>query len=146
VATIGTAFVRGRRKLELIQELAAQIRPNAELMEKYDVANTAFYRFIRENQTEIEEARAALVQDLNDEVAGLWVAKKANRIAEYQQDIEDINRQLDVGLEPSLLRQKHNALKAVAEELGSLPVRAAPVKDSGGLVITVTGIDEGALK
>jgi hypothetical protein len=112
--------------------------------------------FRRRHQPEIEEA----VQKIEDEFVGLWVASKAARLAEYQQDVEDANEiiseemgsrstpreqnPLDPGANdeddpplssaPIWVRLKGAALRAVAEELGQIPNRVR--MDLGGTVVT----------
>jgi hypothetical protein len=66
---------------------------------------------------EITEVRAALAGRLAIESAGLWVAKKQNRLAEFQSDIEDLDSVL------SAMREEQDAPSETARILGGLGSR-----------------------
>jgi hypothetical protein len=115
--------LRGFRKYEVIKDLAMGAASREELAEKYGVHGTALWQFSRDFASEIEAVRADLLSQVHDETVGLWIADKVKRIAEYQQDVDDINELLAIAYDDRIVRTKHNALKSVAEELGALPTR-----------------------
>jgi hypothetical protein len=147
---------RGWRKRYLIMELAKGELSQRELARIMHCHSSSVTDFRRRHQPEIEEA----VQKIEDEFVGLWVASKAARLAEYQQDVEDANEiiseemgsrstpreqnPLDPGANdeddpplssaPIWVRLKGAALRAVAEELGQIPNRVR--MDLGGTVVT----------
>lgn len=113
---------RGWRKVQLIQELARGEDTQESLAKKYDCTPSAMSQFKDRHLPEIEHVR----RNLEDEFAALWVAKKINRLAEYEADIDAINEALLLaGAEDSAAARaaKHRALRSVAEELGALPNR-----------------------
>jgi hypothetical protein len=116
--------LRGHRKLDVIRDLAMAAASMTELGEKYGVTIAAISHFNQDFAAEIEAVRNALLSDAGEEAAGLWIADKVKRIAEYQQDVDDINEILADRLDDRLVKVKHQALRAVAEELGALPNKA----------------------
>lgn len=95
------------QKLELCRHLAAQDITRSAMARKYGVSPAAITLFAKRNADRIQEVR----DHLDDEFAGLWIARKANRVARYQESIEgeDVPRTELVAVQ-----------KAVAEELGQL--------------------------
>ena len=154
---------RGWRKRYLIIELAKGDIPKRELARIMKCHKSSVIDFERRHQAEIAET----ITRIEDEFVGLWVASKANRLAEYQQDVEDANEiimdefgersapresdPLDPGandevsdrpnMAPIWVRLKEQALRAVAEELGQIPNRVR--MDLGGQVATyhLEGVD-----
>jgi hypothetical protein len=128
----------GRQKLELIRELAMQATSQAELSRRFELSEMVVSHFKTTYEQEIADVRKALLADVKDETAGLWIADKAKRIAEYQEDVEMCDKALlTSGLDPAVMKVKHNALKSVAEELGSLPTRA-PTEIGDKVYVTST--------
>jgi hypothetical protein len=138
-----TKYLRGRAKLELIRDLAADESSIPELAAKYGRSVSGVKQLKARHLTEI----LAIRQRAANELVGLWIADKVNRVAEYEADVEAVNDALRAdGLDPNLLRAKHRALRSVAEELGALPTRPAVVVDSVHVTYTVEGIDPEALR
>lgn len=139
---------RGRVKLELMRALATGEHTQVELARRYDADQSSISYFASRHAEEIADIRARL----DDEFAGLWIAAKRSRIAEYQQQVDDIAELLS-GAEDKranvnyaeVVRTAQAALKAVAEELGQLPTRAQ-VEHSGGINIKINGLDVAALQ
>lgn len=138
-------MLRGWRRRQLIRDLALGNHTYSELAAKYDRHETSIRSFERKYKEFIDEVKAAH----ENEYAGLWIVSKTNRIAEYQQDVEEINevlaRQLDSGeeLNSGLVRMKHNALKSVAEELGDLPTRVQVQSDNKSVTYHIEGVNPG---
>jgi hypothetical protein len=117
----------------LKKDLAEGKESQTFLARKYGCDQAAVSRFKTENADEIAELRAKV----DDAYAGLWIADKKARVAYYQDDVEIVTTLIDnvgTGVRSNkeaaeLLRARAAALKAVAEELGDLPVR---VKLEGG--------------
>jgi hypothetical protein len=59
---------------------------------------------------EISEVRSALQGQLAIESAGLWISKKHNRIAELQEDYEDIDLVIDVMRKNTKTRLEENSI------------------------------------
>ena len=153
---------RGWKKRYLITEIAKGEKSESALARELDCHRQSIRDFKARHAAEIEKA----VRDIEDQFVGLWVADKVNRLAEYQQDIEDANvvisEELDGALAspeidpldpggdegggpieraPLWIRLKHQALRAAAEELGQIPNRVR--LDVAGRVVTyaVEGVD-----
>lgn len=146
------ALERGHVKIKLIRELAAGEHSQAELARRHDVTPQSMSEFTQRHAERIAEVAEKLLAQADAEFAGLWVAEKRNRIAEYQQQIDDV---ADLMADPALaakagvqaaemFRVAQSALKAVAEELGQLPGRVQ-VQHSGSLEVRVNGVDVAAL-
>jgi predicted transcriptional regulator len=118
--------------LDLCRELASKEQTRTALAEKYGVSQPAISQFAKRHAQRIEEIRA----NLDDEFAGLWIAKKRNRITAYQADVEliDTKAQKDGATmaDADMIRVKTTIMKAVAEELGQLPAR---------VTVTVTPVE-----
>jgi len=128
---------RGRARLALIRDLAMGEWSFQELAQACGTVQAAIAQFASEYADEIVEVRAALAGRLAIETSGLWVTKKQNRLAEYQADIEDLDRVLlamkEEGITTrgddkilgglgskrhhSLIRSKLALFKAVADEI-----------------------------
>jgi len=132
----GNAYLR----LRLQRELAAGEKTYEELALEFDVTEDTISNFSKRYKLEIETIR----RELADEFAGLWIAKKEARLAEFQQDVEDINDAVEAGDEDDwskLLRVKHTALRYVAEELGHLPGRPQIHVENAKVTYQVEGVD-----
>lgn len=136
------ALERAHVRLQLIRELAAGEVPRGKLAKRYGVAPSSVTEFAHRHAARIAEVQSKL----DDEYAGLWIAAKANRLAEYQQQVdyvadlladddrmdaeEDRGRRAGVNVSTAeLMRTAQSALKAVAEELGQLPNRMSVQHD-----------------
>lgn len=137
-------LARGYRKRRLIHELAVGARKQEDLAEEYDCTRQAIAAFAKRYAEEI----AAVKANIDEEFSGMWIADKKERVAEYQQDVEDINKYLDSadGPDGELMRIKHGALRAVSEELGQLPARVHVSVQADKLNYTVAGVDVEQLK
>lgn len=103
-------------KLLLIKDLATGIITLTELAKQHDVSVPAMWEFKKRHAAEIAEQQ----KHLEDEMAAIWAARKANRLIAYQEEYERLNhgRNPDEHL-ASMARQ--SALRHIAEELGSIP-------------------------
>lgn len=132
--TIGK-LERGWVKYRLIADLAAMEHTQVELAAKYGCAQSSISEFATRHAVEIDDKKRALA----DELHGLWIANKADRLAEYQQTVEDIETFIEsTDMSDKEAREavgiKLRALRAVADELGQVPQRPA----GGGTTTTVT--------
>ena len=129
----------------LVREIALSTLTQDELGERYGVHQRTIGRFAERHATEIESVAA----EAGDETAGLWIAKKEARIAEYQADVTRANERLiasdegDGYADPERwMGGKHRALRAVAEELGALPQRMqVTTEQTHKVTYTVEGVD-----
>lgn len=137
---------RGWNKRKLIREAAQMELTQTELAAKYGVTQSAISHFIQRHADEIE----AVKREIENEFAGLWIAKKEARLAELQQDVEDINELGELVTKDhryhNLMKRKQDALKAVAEELGQLPPRVNVSVDNKTVNYKVEGIELDDLK
>lgn len=120
----------------LIRELA-QSEKQRDLATKYGVTEGAITQFKTRHALRIEEVR----QNLDDEFAGLWIAKKQNRIEIYQNDLE----MLEIINNPDNIKIKTALLKGVAEELGQLPPKVN-VQVNQPITYHIEGVDPDELK
>jgi 16S rRNA C967 or C1407 C5-methylase (RsmB/RsmF family) len=124
---------RGWVSHRLIREIALGDKTGKELAEQYGVSSTSISNFKNRHALEIEEVR----NNLADEYAGLWVAKKLGRITEYQKAAEKM-----IGNNsPRNAEVLVNILKAVAEELGQLPARTQVNITNEVTTYEIVGID-----
>lgn len=151
------ALERPHVRLQLIKQLAAGDQTRAALARLHGVSGEAIRQFADRHAPRITELQGKL----DDEFAGLWVADKANRLAHYQQQIEDVAAILEAEPEidegkasrgagvnvstAELMRVQASALRAIADELGQIPARMQ-VEHSGSLAIQINGVDLDALR
>jgi hypothetical protein len=96
---------------------------------KYERSIDAIHQFASRNKDEIRLAKQALIATPSDEYMAIAIARKMERIADADQDWENIKEILqDPNLSPSqrkgYLLLKSKLRHKVAEERGELPVRA----------------------
>lgn len=136
---------RGHVRYKLVHELARGEKPRAQLATEYGVVPSAITQFADRHQTEIDEVKA----DIENEFAGLWVADKKRRIAEYQADIEIVTDA--VGGTPAnmkdaeLMKLKATLIRAVADELGQIPARMN-INVTQKITYSIEGVDPEALR
>lgn len=123
---------RGWVRHRLVRDLAIAEKSQAELAEIYGVSQTSMSAFKKRNAMAIEEVR----NNLADEYAGLWVAEKMKRIAEYQEAAEKMAK----GVSPRNQEVLVSILKAVAEELGQLPARTQVQVNQQQVTYEIVGV------
>ena len=147
---------RGWRKQWLLGKLARSEGTQQALAQALEVSKGAVGQFSRRHQEEIERMRAELAEQIN----GLWITNKLNRLAEMQTDVEDINAivldklnaatptpenplepgeggKVQAGATddlPAWLRTKLSILRGAAEELGQIPNKVT--MQVGGSIVT----------
>jgi hypothetical protein len=124
---------RGWVKHRLIRDFALGEKTGAQLALQYGVSATSISAFKKRNAMEIEDVR----NNLADEYAGVWVAQKMARIAEYQQAAEKMADGKSARNQEVLV----SILKAVAEELGQLPARTQVQVNTQNVTYEIIGID-----
>lgn len=124
---------RGWVKHKLIHEVARKEKSTTQLAEEYGVTTSAISQFKTRHATRIAEVE----QDIENAFAGLWIAQKEARLAEYQEDVDRIGDADD----PALLRIKAAMLKAVAEEMGHLPTKTSMQVEKNKVTYTIEGVD-----
>lgn len=130
-----------RTRVALVRKLAGGASARG-LARDLGVTPRAISEFAKRHADEIAEVKT----DLENELAAAWISSKLRRVIEYQADVELLNAALEwveawhpcecsdpdclqrtIGPPaPNLLqimKAKHRALRAVAEELGQLPAR-----------------------
>lgn len=128
------APIRGR----LIRDLAAAELPQDMLAERYGCSASAISLFKKRHLYEIDRVR----ENMLDEYADVWVAKKVERLRAYQQKVEDMLE----GRSPRHAEVIATLLKAVAEELGDLPARQQVNVSTQNVTYQVVGIDPNDLR
>lgn len=123
---------RGWVKHRLVRDMAIGEDSQRTLAARYGVSQTSISSFKRRHSLEIEEVRNSMA----DEYAGLWVAKKLDRIREYQEAAEKMAN----GTSPRNQEVLVSILKAVAEELGQLPARTQVNVSTEQTVYQVVGV------
>ena len=122
----------GRTRLALIRDMALGELTDRELALQISCDLPTIKAFRALYADEVSQVRSALAGQLAIETAGLWIAKRQNRVAEYQSDVELINlamRDLITGPDGEvvyiamasrewdrLLRAKHFAMQSVRGE------------------------------
>lgn len=142
---------RGRKRLALIRDLAMGEWNEKSLAKQYGLPVEDISAFQEDYQEEIQELAAALAGTIPVDTAGLWTTRKQNRIAEFQQAIEDIDeviislRQNGVPWSRAhrdMFRARLDYYRQIADELGAYPQRqAAPVRQ-GNTVHYIIETDE----
>lgn len=94
-ATSVMDLYRGRKRLALIRDLAMGEWTHRELAAQIGVKVSEVATFAAMNAEEITEVRAALAGQLAIETAGLWIAKRHNRVAEYQAAVEELQDDIE---------------------------------------------------
>jgi hypothetical protein len=117
---------RGWPQLGLVRDLAFGEFSHQELASSLGCAAADIREFAEQHSEEIAETRAALAGQLAIETAGLWIAKRQNRLAEYQSDAEDLRGVIEAlrkdgrlggKVHHDTVRTRIAILRAVAEEL-----------------------------
>jgi hypothetical protein len=128
-------WLAGHKRLELLQDLAAGDLSFAQLSVKYDRYKTNIFNFAKNHEAEVQAIR----DQHGDALAGLWIADKANRVAELQASVDRLveAQESAARADPALERAVQSALRAVAEELGQLTSKV----EGRHIVYQVTGVD-----
>lgn len=128
--------IKGAERAALVRDLAIGEESRQQLAEKYGRSLDAINGFAARNAPEIRLAKAAIAAKPTDEMVAIAIARKQDRIADADQDWEDIKAILeDPNLSPTqrkgYLLLKSKLRREVAEERGELPVRAQLELETG---------------
>jgi hypothetical protein len=146
-----SAIYRGRARLGLIRDLALGEWTPAGLASQLGLPPDDVISFAREFADEIAEVKLALAGQLAIETSGLWITKKQNRLAELQEEFEQIAEATqdlrDRGItwskaQKDMTAQKIALLRAVADELGAYPQRSTPPARTGNTVHYIIETDD----
>ena len=121
-----------------MRELAAGEVSRADLGRRFGVSRSYVSQFARMWAAEIDRVRVSL----DDAYAGLWIARKDNRIVAHQADFEAAQGH-EKGDHHEWIKARTAILHAVAEELGQLPPRATVTVMP--VLHIIEGVDIGAL-
>jgi hypothetical protein len=139
----------GRHRLSLIREIATSEMSFAEIAARREVDEADVLAFAKKYADDIAEVKRATTGAMSLEVAGLWVTKRENRLAEMQRDLELLERKIRDMLrtgqdEPRdlalLVRSRLDAMRAAASELSH--TTASDDADRTAYVIEVEGFAE----
>lgn len=78
-------------RVQLQRELALGQKTQSELAAEYGVTQSAISQFQQRWRVQIQRYR----EDMTDEFAGLWAAKKTARVAAYQDAVELLDDQIE---------------------------------------------------
>lgn len=142
-------LTRGHTKWRVMRMIADGLTQN-EIAKHFDVSQAAVATFAKNNAGEIERLKTMV----NDEMMALWVASKFNRLASYQQDIEDLDSALISVIaagamtsdDVAFIKEKRQILRNVAEELGDLPSRNQVSVQGASVNYTFAGINPNDLQ
>jgi outer membrane murein-binding lipoprotein Lpp len=134
-----TRSLRGYRVVTLIRECALGVRSEEDLAAEFGVSGPAIHYFKQRNAATIAEQR----QNIENELAALWISKLWARLAELQGDVEQINEELDAATDPAerraLRRDKIKILHEAAEQSGQL--RPQQINVGTTLRYEIVGVD-----
>lgn len=145
----------GLKRYQVMREIAAGGQTQREIAEKYSVTQQSVSEFAQRYAVEIQEIR----ENMADEFAGLWITKKHNRLAMYEEiarealkptpkvtpagkvvrDVDPITGNVETVMEIDG-RLAAQVAKQAAEEMGQLPTR---LQVSGEMNTTTTYRVEG---
>ena len=103
---------------EACRLLAEAELTRAQIARRFGITRSAVSQFAKRHRDRIEQIRA----DLDNEFAGLWITRKANRLAGYEADFELAASHRNAS-HHEWVKARTQILHAVAEELGDLPSR-----------------------
>lgn len=127
-------MLRAHEKFQLKRELAEGKHTQRELADKYDVTQQAISAFAKTHRNAIEEIRA----DFENEFAGLWSAKKKNRLAALEEMAEAFEEDSTAKRAPKAARIRQQILRQIAEELGQLKIE---INANEHVKYSVDGVD-----
>lgn len=131
--------MRGWKKYRFISA-CAEGESNKNIAALLDISEKAAQNLRKVYESQINDKQ----QNMEDEFNGLWVARKAARIAQYQDYIERVDEFLDavgvVGVDAPLIRAAQTSLNAVAEEMGQLTTRSKIELEGSRLEVTLNGV------
>lgn len=137
------SVLRGPTKIRLIHDLALDAWSERDLAAQYGVSQQSINEFKHRNLTQIATAR----EDIENRLSTLWITNKADRLAELEDDVDQINAELEsapLAMRPRLYLAKHRAIRNAAEELGQLAPR--DINASVTVRYEIAGVDMGALE
>ena len=111
-------ILTGPQKLALKRDLALGTETVTELGKKYGMTKTGICQFRNRHALAIENIR----EHLENEFAGISIAEKKNRIAEYQEMFERLGNHQHAD-HHEWVKAQAIILRNTAEELGQLPPR-----------------------
>lgn len=118
--------IPAHRRLEVCRLLAAGVVKRVDIARQFGVTGGAITQFAARNARLIEEMRQQAVSGAAEEIVGLWIAKRENRLAAYEADYQ---RSLDSKYASSSehIKARGMLVRQAAEELGGLQQTMAVV-------------------
>ena len=126
----GGKVIRGWLVWAVTRDLA-EGKSQSSIGRMYGVSQVTISNFARDHAEQVQEVR----QQLDDAMAGLWIADKKKRVAVYQNIAEEMLDEDTAGValgkvtKVEARRAAMTATRAVADELGDIPQR---IKVEGG--------------
>ena len=128
--------------LRVLTLLAEGDHTQQQIADMFGVSQARISQLNREHADRIQQMR----DDADNEFAGLWVAHKKNRLANYQEDLDAIEAAIEQHKKfnadtVALVRLRDKIQRAVAEELGQIPNKMSVKSDNKHVRYTLEGID-----
>lgn len=114
----GRSSLTPDKQLALKREIALRTDSMTELGKRYGLTQQGISEFKRRHELEIDDIR----QNASDVFAGIPLAKKENRIAAYEREVELLNAS-SAHDHHEWSKARQMAYRSIAEELGQLPPR-----------------------
>ena len=147
--------IRGHARMSLMRDLALGEKSDPAICRTYGLRLSELPTFTAAYADEIAEIAQAIQGASDTALAGLWITRRQNRLAEMQADIDDLNVTIEQFREDdgrliiafsggknyqSILRTKLAILKSAAEEIDG-PRRHAEPEDSGNVHYVIEADD-----
>jgi predicted transcriptional regulator len=123
-------------RIELAHHLATKDITRTRMAKLYGVTTGYITQWAKLNARMIDEIR----DDLDNQYASLWIASKMRRIEALQADYEETLDHKNAG-HFEWVRARKEIARAVAEELGDLPMRQQQVAVGGVVRFELVGVD-----
>lgn len=130
----GTPF-QAHRRLAMIHDLAGSLS-QADVARKYNLSPNAVNHYAERHAEEIQAVR----EDPDNEFAALWIARKKNRLAQYQKIHDDFDARENLDADVKVARVKMDVLHRVAEEMGHLPTKSQVEVTTKQVHYTIEGV------
>lgn len=132
----------------LIYEIATRARTAKQLAGAYDTTVAELRAFVKEHAQDIAKVAKDVEQQSEEdgeptpnELSGLWVSNKGERLVRYQEVVDKLFEEFKEGSrDATVLRELRFYMQAVANELGQLLHRGSGESGSDSLSVDIQGV------